>query len=99
MYLQLHELFIFGIASDWKKFESELSIDPTHTMTLWPGVNAITINEFLLKFSNDDALMSKQNHDARNNLHLICLENDIVQMIIREMQLVCNHTCTGWWQF
>ena len=62
------ELFIFGIASDWKKFESELSIDPTHTMTLWPGVNAITINEFLLKFSNDGALMSKQNHDTRNKI-------------------------------
>ena len=40
------ELFLFGVAADWKRFEEELSIDPHQTMMLWPGVDAISIERF-----------------------------------------------------
>jgi hypothetical protein len=41
------ELFIFGKEGEWERFESELSIDPTHNLVLWPGEDALCIEEFL----------------------------------------------------
>lgn len=40
-------LFVFGRAGDWERFEAELAVDPAHTLTLWPGEDALTIQEFV----------------------------------------------------
>jgi hypothetical protein len=31
------KLYIFGRNGDWEAFVEELSFDPVHTLTLWPG--------------------------------------------------------------
>ena len=41
------KLFVFGRIGDWQAFEEELSSDPMHTLTLWPGDGALTIEHFL----------------------------------------------------
>ncbi|KAL3811190.1 hypothetical protein ACHAXA_002754 [Cyclostephanos tholiformis] len=41
------KVFIFGRKGDWQAFEEELSLDPIHTLTLWPGEGAIMIDNFL----------------------------------------------------
>ena len=40
-------LFIFGKPGDDQALRAELSVDPTHTLLLWPGAGALTIDEFI----------------------------------------------------
>ena len=40
------ELFVFGRAGDWERLEAELAIDPVHTLLLWPGDGASTVDDF-----------------------------------------------------
>ena len=41
------ELYIFGKEGDWERLVAELSIDPTHTLLLWPGDSATTLDRYL----------------------------------------------------
>lgn len=41
------QLFVYGKSGDWEVFTAELAIDPRRTIALWPGVGAITIDDFL----------------------------------------------------
>ena len=41
------ELFIFGKSGDWQRLAAELAVDPTHTLLLWPGDGAATVDEFV----------------------------------------------------
>jgi DTW domain-containing protein YfiP len=47
------ELFVFGREGDWSAFEGELSSDPNHALTLWPGDGALTIGRFLAELPED----------------------------------------------
>ena len=47
------KLFVFGRIGDWQAFEEELSSDPMHTLTLWPGDGALTIEHFLTELPDD----------------------------------------------
>ena len=40
-------LFVYGRAGDWQHLLDELAIDPTHTLILWPGDGAKTVDGFL----------------------------------------------------
>jgi DTW domain-containing protein YfiP len=40
------KLFVFGRIGDWQAFEDEVSKDPIHTVTLWPGEGALTLDDF-----------------------------------------------------
>jgi DTW domain-containing protein YfiP/broad specificity phosphatase PhoE len=41
------ELFVYGKEGEWERFEKECNVDPAHTLTLWPGDKALTVDEFL----------------------------------------------------
>lgn len=43
----LKELYIFGKEGDWQRFEEECSIDPKHTILLWPSEDAWTVEEWM----------------------------------------------------
>ena len=47
------KLFVFGRIGDWQAFEEELSSDPMHTLTLWPGDGALTIEHFLTELPDN----------------------------------------------
>ena len=47
------KLFVFGRGGDWQALEEELASDPTHTLTLWPGDGATTIERFLAELPDD----------------------------------------------
>ena len=69
------ELFIFGLEDDWERFQNELSIDPTHTLTLWPGVNAVTINHFLKSISNKKNEMGDEQQE-RMHIPFSCFNSE-----------------------
>jgi DTW domain-containing protein YfiP len=54
------ELFIFGIAEDWTKFQNELTKDPVHTMLLWPCDESLTVNEYLKTLPNSEIFQQHQ---------------------------------------
>jgi hypothetical protein len=47
------KLYIFGRSGDWEAFVEELSFDPVHTLTLWPGEGALTIEQYLSELPNN----------------------------------------------
>jgi hypothetical protein len=47
------KLYIFGQSGDWQAFEEEVSLDPMHTLTLWPGEGALTIDQYLSELPNN----------------------------------------------
>ena len=57
------KLFVFGREGDYRRFEEECSIDPTHTLILWPEESAITIEEYVNRLPNDS--MWKQRRQNR----------------------------------
>lgn len=59
------ELFVFGKQGDWERFEKEITIDPVHTMTLWPGEGAQTYSEFIQNLP-DGSHWRTQNRDERS---------------------------------
>mmetsp|Transcript_18341 Transcript_18341/g.39955 ORF Transcript_18341/g.39955 Transcript_18341/m.39955 type:complete len:322 (+) Transcript_18341:50-1015(+) len=50
---QRSKLYIFGKKGDWEKFEEECSLDPDHTMLLWPAEKSLTVEGFLSKLPED----------------------------------------------
>ena len=40
------EVFVYGKQGEFERFENEINIDPSHTLTLWPGDGARTVAEF-----------------------------------------------------
>jgi DTW domain-containing protein YfiP len=49
------ELFVFGREGDWARFSAETSVDPVHTLTLWPGEEALTVAEFVAQLPATEA--------------------------------------------
>lgn len=49
------KLYIFGRKGDWQAFEEELTLDPVHTLTLWPGEGALTIDQYLSELPNSSS--------------------------------------------
>jgi len=49
----LKQLFIFGKEGDWEKFEAECTLDPHHTILLWPAEDAWTLDDLIAKLPND----------------------------------------------
>lgn len=47
------KLFVFGREGDWQAFVEEISLDPRHTLTLWPGDGAMMIENFLAELPNN----------------------------------------------
>eukprot|EP00536_Pseudo-nitzschia_multiseries_P004755 jgi/Psemu1/10781/gm1.10781_g len=47
------QLYIFGKEGDWEKFEEECSLDPDHTLLLWPAEKALTVEGFISKLPED----------------------------------------------
>lgn len=47
------EIFVFGKEGEWDRFQRECAKDPVHTLTLWPGQGALTVQEFLCDLSDD----------------------------------------------
>ena len=47
------KLYIFGRNGDWEAFVEELTFDPVHTLTLWPGEGALTIEQYLSELPNN----------------------------------------------
>lgn len=41
------DLFVFGRGGDWQRLAAELGIDPPHTLLLWPGDGAVTVDDFV----------------------------------------------------
>eukprot|EP00934_Nitzschia_sp_Nitz4_P008194 Nitzschia sp. Nitz4//scaffold134_size62860//25295//26263//NITZ4_006324-RA/size62860-processed-gene-0.29-mRNA-1//1//CDS//3329535484//8184//frame0 len=41
------EIFIFGKNGDMKRLQEEIAKDPVHSMTLWPGENALSVESYL----------------------------------------------------
>ena len=50
---QRSQLYIFGKKGDWNKFQEECSLDPDHTLLLWPAENALTVDGFISKLPED----------------------------------------------
>ena len=50
---QRSQLYVFGKRGEWEKFQDECSIDPTHTIMLWPAENALTIEGFRSQLPED----------------------------------------------
>ena len=50
---QRSQLCIFGKKGDWEKFEEECSLDPDHTLLLWPAEKSLTVEGFLSKLPED----------------------------------------------
>lgn len=50
---QRSQLFVFGRKGDWEKFQTECSLDPDHTLLLWPAENSLTVDGFILKLPED----------------------------------------------
>jgi DTW domain-containing protein YfiP len=56
----LKELYIFGKEGDWQKLEEECSIDPKHTILLWPSEDAWTVDEWMDHLPLDSPWNKKQ---------------------------------------
>lgn len=41
------DLFVFGRSGDWLRLAAELAVDPVHTLLLWPGDGATTVDAFI----------------------------------------------------
>jgi DTW domain-containing protein YfiP len=41
------ELYVFGRRGDLARLQAELRVDPAHTLILWPGNDALTVDEFV----------------------------------------------------
>ena len=41
------ELYVFGRRGDLARLQAELRVDPAHTLILWPGNDALTVEEFV----------------------------------------------------
>jgi DTW domain-containing protein YfiP len=50
---QRSQLYVFGRNGDWGKFQEECSLDPDHTLLLWPAENALTVDGFISKLPED----------------------------------------------
>lgn len=58
---QRSKLYIFGRTGDWEKFQQECSIDPDHTLLLWPAEKALTVDGFVSQLPDDSPW--KQRHE------------------------------------
>jgi len=47
------QLYVFGRNGDWGKFQAECSLDPDHTLLLWPAEDALTVDGFISKLPED----------------------------------------------
>ncbi len=70
---QRSQLYIFGRAGDWEKFQQECAMDPDHTILLWPAEKALTVDGFVSQLPNDSPW--KQRHE-RIPLYDTSGEND-----------------------
>jgi DTW domain-containing protein YfiP len=50
---QRSQLFVFGRQGEWAKFQHECSLDPDHTLLLWPAERALTVDGFISKLPAD----------------------------------------------
>ena len=41
------ELYVFGRRGDLARLQAELRVDPAHTLILWPGNDALTVDQFV----------------------------------------------------
>lgn len=62
---QRSQLYIFGRAGDWEKFQHECSLDPNHTLLLWPAEQALTVDGFQSQLPDDSPW--KQRHEGLPN--------------------------------
>ena len=50
---QRSQLYVFGRNGDWGKFQEECSLDPDHTLLLWPAENSLTVDGFISNLPED----------------------------------------------
>lgn len=68
------ELFVFGHVGDWERLEAELAVDPRHTLILWPGDGALTVEGFVSRLPVDSAWRTNSSsggsaaHEASSSL-------------------------------
>lgn len=48
-------LFLYGRAEDWEALAKELAVDPLHTLVLWPGEGALTVEEYMERLPEESA--------------------------------------------
>ncbi len=67
------ELFIFGKVGEWEKFEAECSVDPSHTILLWPAEDALSVDDFVTKLPHGSPWRecrqpNMENESMQNNI-------------------------------
>ena len=85
------KLYIFGRSGDWEAFVEELTFDPVHTLTLWPGEGALTIEQFLSELPNNSPWWrqtsatsgaSSSNDNTNNNEDASSIHRPMLRVIV-----------------
>lgn len=58
------QLYVFGRTGDWDLFARELAIDPAHTLLLWPGDGARTVETWQASLPADSAWCGEAKREA-----------------------------------
>ena len=71
------QLYIFGRKGDWEKFQSECSLDPDHTLLLWPAENALTVDGFISKLPEESLWRQRADGMIQDNNDSTGVNNEI----------------------
>jgi len=61
------QLYVFGRKGDFEKFQAECSLDPDHTLLLWPAENALTVNDFISKLPEESPWRQRADRITQDN--------------------------------
>eukprot|EP00563_Minutocellus_polymorphus_P016781 CAMPEP_0181058990 /NCGR_PEP_ID=MMETSP1070-20121207/21134_1 /TAXON_ID=265543 /ORGANISM="Minutocellus polymorphus, Strain NH13" /LENGTH=304 /DNA_ID=CAMNT_0023138619 /DNA_START=20 /DNA_END=934 /DNA_ORIENTATION=+ len=71
------ELFVYGREGDFDRLVEEILIDREHTLTLWPGRESQTIEEFLAELPTDSGWAARRNGDVE-----ISQESSLLRIVV-----------------
>ena len=72
------ELYVYGREGDFDRLIEEILMDRDHTLTLWPGGDSQTIEEFLSELPSDSGWAAAQ----RNRETELCRESSLLKVVV-----------------
>ena len=64
---QRSQLYVFGRTGDWGEFQKECSLDPDHTLLLWPTEKALTVDGFVSQLPEDSPWLQRAERMSQHN--------------------------------
>ena len=72
------ELYVYGREGDFDRLIEEILMDRDHTLTLWPGGDSQTIEEFLAELPSDSGWATAQ----RNRETELCIKSSFLKVVV-----------------